>query len=174
MGRTRIINDPTYLVPLLQCFGSKKDKKVFDLLFDKWMTINEIDSFLKESSINSINHLKKAGLLESQWRVPNPGEKPLKEYRISYSNIQVNFHCSFEDLSDIILLSLKSDDEIQLELKNLESLVCSGITSISKLTRELNLKPLYIFALSRRSEILSVMGQRLKIVEHNEEKEYES
>lgn len=170
MGRTRIINDPTYLVPLLQSFGSKKDKTIFDLLFNKWMTIKEIDSFLGESSIESINHLKKAGLLESQWRVPNPGEKPSKEYRISYSNVQVNFQCSFEDLSDIILLSLKSKEDINIELKNLEKLVYSGITSISKLTRELNLKPLYIFALSRRSEKLSVMGQRLKIIEHKEEK----
>ena len=91
-------------------------------------------------------------------------------YRISYSNVQVNFQCSFEDLSDIILLSLKSNEDINIELKNLEKLVYSGMTSISKLTRELNLKPLYIFALSRRSEKLSVMGQRLKIIEHKEEK----
>lgn len=169
MGRTRIINDPTYLVPLLRSFGSKIDKMVFNLLLNKWMTIEEIDHILCISSMNSILCLKKAGLLESSWRVPLPGRNPLKEYRTSYSDVQVNFQCSFEDLSDIILLSLKTDEEIKTELEDLENLVRSGKTSMSKLTRELNLKPSYICAISRRSDKLSVMGQRLKIIEKNNE-----
>lgn len=169
MGRTRIINDPTYLVPLLRSFGSKTDKKVFNLLLDKWMTVEEIDHILGVSTINSISSLKKSGLLESQWRVPEPGEKPVKEYRTSYSNVQVNFYCSFEDLSDIIVLALRTDEEIKKELELLERLVDSGMTSMSKLTRELKLTSSYICAISRRSDKLSVMGQRLKIIDNSEE-----
>lgn len=165
MGRVRIINDPTYLVPLLRSFGSNIDKKVFNILLSKWMTIEEIDNILGISSLNSILSLKKSGLLESRWRVPEPGKIPLKEYRTSYSDVQVNFQCSFEDLSDIIFISLKSDDEIKDEIHNLEQLVMDGKTSMSKLTRELNLTPSYICAMSRRSNKLSVMGQRLKIID---------
>ncbi len=168
MGRTRIINDPTYLVPLLRCFGSEKDKKVFNSLLDKWMSIDELDQIIGASSIDSISNLKKGGLIETQWRIQNPGQNPIKEYKTSYSTVQVNFHCTFEDLSDIILISLKSNDEVQKEIELLESLVSSGITSMSKLTRELKLTPSYICALSRRSNCLSVMGQRLKIMKYNE------
>ena len=43
--RTRIINDPSYLVPLLRTFGSRTHKKIFDALSNKWMTKVEIDEF---------------------------------------------------------------------------------------------------------------------------------
>ena len=83
--RTRIINDPSYLVPLLRTFGSRTHKKIFDALSNKWMTRTEIDEFMGTDSSKSLHILKKAGLLESQWRVPEAGQKPSKEYHSSYS-----------------------------------------------------------------------------------------
>jgi predicted DNA-binding ArsR family transcriptional regulator len=40
---------------------------------------------------------------------------------------------------------------------------------MSNLTRTLNKNPFYICAVARRSERLSVMGQRLKLIEDVEE-----
>ena len=48
--RTRIINDPSYLVPLLRTFGSRTHKKIFDTLSNKWMTKAEIDEFMGADS----------------------------------------------------------------------------------------------------------------------------
>ena len=167
--RTRIINDPSYLVPLLRTFGSRTHKKIFDTLSNKWMTRAEVDEFMGTDSSKSLHILKKAGLLESQWRVPEAGQKPSKEYHSSYSKVQVNFQCSFEDLSDIIMLTFKPYEEVKDAIEELERLVEGGNTSMSNLTRTLNKNPFYICYVARRSERLSVMGQRLKLIEDVEE-----
>ena len=67
MGRTRIINDPSYLVPLLRTFGSRTHKKVFDLLLTEWMTQEELDAAVGAETLNSLINLKKAGLLEEKY-----------------------------------------------------------------------------------------------------------
>jgi len=167
--RTRIINDPSYLVPLLRTFGSRTHKKVFDALSSKWMIKTELDEFMGTDSGRSLQILKKAGLLESQWRVPEAGQKPSKEFHTSYSKVQVNFQCSFEDLSDIIMLTFKPYEEVKDAIEELERLVGEGNNSMSNLTRTLNRNPFYICSVARRSEHLSVMGQRLKLIEENEE-----
>jgi predicted DNA-binding ArsR family transcriptional regulator len=167
--RTRIINDPSYLVPLLRTFGSRTHKKVFDLLLTNWMTQEELSEAIESDSLSSLINLKKAGLLESKWRVPEPGKNPVKEYHTSYSNVQVNFQSSFEDLSDIIMLAFKPYEEVKDTIESLEKMVGEGNTSMSKLTRELNINTCHICAVARRSDRLSVMGQRLKLVEKDEE-----
>lgn len=167
--RTRIINDPSYLVPLLRTFGSRTHKKIFDTLSSKWLTKTELDEFMGTDSGRSLQILKKAGLLESQWRVPEAGQKPSKEFHTSYSKVQVNFQCSFEDLSDIIMLTFKPYEEVKDAIEELERLVGEGNNSMSNLTRTLNKNPFYICSVARRSEHLSVMGQRLKLIEGNEE-----
>ncbi|AKB25694.1 Transcriptional regulator, ArsR family [Methanosarcina sp. MTP4] len=133
------------------------------------MTKTELDEFMGTDSGRSLQILKKAGLLESQWRVPEAGQKPSKEFHTSYSKVQVNFQCSFEDLSDIIMLTFKPYEEVKDAIEELERLVGEGNNSMSNLTRTLNKNPFYICSVARRSEHLSVMGQRLKLIEGNEE-----
>ena len=77
--RTRIINDPSDLVPLLGTFGSKTHKKVFDNLLVDWLTENELKDKLNLEVEESIKILKKCGLIESKWRMPEPGKTPKKE-----------------------------------------------------------------------------------------------
>ncbi|MDW7730903.1 MAG: ArsR family transcriptional regulator [Methanolobus sp.] len=167
--RTRIINDPSELVPLLQVFGSKRHKKVFDELLNLWMTKDDLEEVLGADVTPSINILKKSGLIESQWHMPEPGKTPEKEYRTSYSKVQTNFQCSFEDMSDIIMLTFMPYEEVQDIIEELENLVEQGNNSMSSLTRSLNKSPLYIRAVARRSDKLSVMGQRLKLTDEEKE-----
>jgi predicted DNA-binding ArsR family transcriptional regulator len=166
--RTRIINDPSELVPLLQTFQSKEHKQVFNLLLDEWLTKGDIEEKMGFDATESISILKKCGLLESQWHMPEPGKMPEKEYHSSYSKVQSNFQCSFEDLSDIIILTFNKYEEISDLITELEELVEKGNHSMSSLTRAMNKNPLYIRSLARRSSKLSVMGQRLKMSEENE------
>lgn len=166
--RTRIINDPSELVPLLQIFGSKRHKKVFDALLNLWMTKDELEETLGTDVAQSIKILKKSGLIESQWHMPEPGKTPQKEYHSSYSKVQTNFQCSVEDMSDIIMLTFKPYEEVKDAIEELEKLVIEGNESMSSLTRALNKSPMYIRAVARRSDKLAVMGQRIKEVEDKE------
>ena len=163
--RTRIINDPSELVPLLRTFGSRTHKKVFDVLSTQWMTKEDLDEYIDGDSTESLSILKKSGLIESQWKMPEPGKMPAMEYRTSYSKVQANFQCSFEDLSDIIMLTFKPYEEVRDSIEELERQVMEGNSSMSNLTRALNKNPLYIRSVARRSNKLSVMGQRLKVNE---------
>lgn len=165
--RTRIINEPSELVPLLQTFQSKEHKDVFNALTTEWLTKTQLDEAMGFDVEESLNILKRSGLLEIQWRMPKPGETPEKEYHSSYSKARANFQCSFEDLSEIITLAFTPYEDIKDLIKELECEVENGNHSMSSLTRSLNKSALYIKSLARRSDRLTVMGQRLKMNEED-------
>ena len=48
--RTRIINDPSDLVPLLQAFGSDVHKKIFDELSREWRTERELSEIVGDEA----------------------------------------------------------------------------------------------------------------------------
>lgn len=157
--RTRIINDPSDLVPLLRTFGSDAHKKVFDILLADWYTTKEIEEQLSIEVDESLSILKKCGLVESKWRMPEPGNKPEKEFHTSYSKIQVNFQCSIEDLSDLLMITFSRDDELRNMMEHIETEVMNGNQSMAGLSRAIGASPLYLRGVARRSDKLIVKGQ---------------
>jgi transcriptional regulator, ArsR family len=94
-GHIRIVNDPVELVPLLMTFNSPSFKKVYELLSKAWMTEEELMAQVGDDSVPvCIQVLKKGNLVEEQWRMPKPGEKPTKEYRGTYNKFRANFQCN--------------------------------------------------------------------------------
>lgn len=162
--RTRIINEPSDIVPLLRAFGSDTHKKVFDCLQDGWKTEKEIEKEVEFKPHESLDVLKKSGFVESKWRMPQPGRTPEKEYHSSYSKVQVNFQCSVEDLSDMIMVTFKSDSELRNYLDVIEREVRSGNQSMNGLQRVVDKSIMFIRAVARRSNILSVKGQRIEML----------
>jgi len=162
--RTRIINDPSDLVPLLQAFGSDIHKRVFDELCEDWRTKNDLLEIIKnDRGVNkSLDLLKKSGLVETKWKMPEPGKSPEKEYHSSYSRVQANFLCPMKDLSELIYLTFMSDEEIREITEKIENCVAEGNTSLNNLSRELNLSQTFIKGASKRSERLNVRGQRVE------------
>lgn len=161
--RIRLINDPSDLVPLLRTFGSRTHKSVFDDLSNEWMTKDELEKDHPDVK-TSLVILKKSGLIESRWRMPEPGKTPDKEYHISYSKAQANFQCSIEDLSDLIMMTFKTDDSIYEFIETIENEVKSGNQSMTGLSRTLDKNPMYIRGAAKRSLNLSVKGQRIEYV----------
>ncbi|MCZ7399701.1 MAG: ArsR family transcriptional regulator, partial [Candidatus Methanoperedens sp.] len=106
---------------------------------------------------------KKSGFVESKWRMPQPGKTPEKEYHSSYSRVQVNFQCSVEDLSDMIMVTFKSDSEIRNYIEIIEKEVKAGNQSMNGLQRVVDKSIMFIRAVARRSHILSVKGQRIEL-----------
>ncbi|HHI30578.1 ArsR family transcriptional regulator [Methanosarcinales archaeon ex4484_138] len=166
--RTRIINDPSELIALLRIFGSKHHKKVFDVLSGEWKTIEELSNMSENNVAESLSLLKKSGLVESKWRVPQPGKTPDKEYHASYSKVHLNFQCSIEDLSDLILLTFRTEQEIRDTMIRLEKEVKSGNQSMNGLCRVFDRSPVFIKGVARRSPNLNVKGQRIEWIGEKE------
>ena len=162
--RTRIINDPSDLVPLLRTFGSDTHKKVFDHLLVDWYTEEELKEKLDFEVVESLTILKKSGLIESKWRMPEPGKTPTKEFHTSYSKIQVNFQCSIEDLSDLLMIAFTCDDDIRNLMEQIETEVVNGNQSMTGLSRVVGTSPLYLRGIARRSNNLLVKGQRIEYI----------
>ncbi|MDP2767717.1 MAG: ArsR family transcriptional regulator [Candidatus Methanoperedens sp.] len=162
--RTRIINEPSDIVPLLRAFGSDNHKKVFDCLQNGWKTEEDIEKDVGFKPRKSLDILKKSGFVESKWRMPQPGKTPEKEYHSSYSRVQVNFQCSVEDLSDMIMVTFKSDSELRGYIDMIEKEVKSGNQSMNGLQRVIDKSIMFIRAVARRSNILSVKGQRIEML----------
>jgi predicted DNA-binding ArsR family transcriptional regulator len=165
--RTRIINDPSDLVPLLQAFGSEVHKKVFDELSKGWRTERDLAKLIPDHDAvhRSVELLRKSGLVETKWRMPETGASPEKEYHSTYSRIQASFGAPMEDLSELIRLTFMSEDELRNVTDGIKNQVKLGNTSLSNLARELNLSQVFIRGVAKRADGLTVRGQRIELLE---------
>ena len=166
--RTRIVNEPSDIVPLLRAFGSENHKKVFDCLQKDWKNEAEIEAEAGFKVNESLDLLKKSGLVESKWRMPEAGKTPEKEYHSSYSRVHLNFQCSVEDLSDLIMITFKSDSEIKNYVDIIEKEVVEGNQSMNGLQRVVDKSIMFIRGVARRSSILAVKGQRIELAAETE------
>lgn len=166
--RTRIVNEPSDIVPLLRAFGSENHKKVFDCLQKDWKNESEIEAEAGFKVNESLDLLKKSGLVESKWRMPEAGKTPEKEYHSSYSRVHLNFQCSVEDLSDLIMITFKSDSEIKNIVDTIEKEVVDGNQSMNGLQRVVDKSIMFIRGVARRSSILAVKGQRIELAVETE------
>ncbi len=163
--RIRIVNDPADLVPLLQTFGSKKHKKVFDELTKGWRTEQELRKNLGIDPKRSLEILKKGGLVESQWRMPEPGKTPDKEHHASFSKLRANFQCDLDELATLISIALSGDEEFKEYVERLEKEVSKGNASLANLCRVLEKEPAFVKGVAKRSKRIVVKGMRFEIAE---------
>ncbi|MEN6442564.1 MAG: ArsR family transcriptional regulator [Methanoregula sp.] len=161
-GHIRIVNDPVELVPLLMTFNDTSFKKVYELLSKSWMTETELQSQVGGDHISlCLEILKKGNLVEEQWRMPKPGNKPIREFRATYNKFRANFQCNLQDLSDIIYISLSNDENLRGVVEQLEGELKNGNSSINDLSRKFNVSPVFIKGLAKRIPELDVKGQGL-------------
>jgi Uncharacterized protein conserved in archaea len=165
-GHIRIVNDPVELVPLLMTFNSPSFKKVYELLSKAWMTEEELMAQVGDDSVPvCIQVLKKGNLVEEQWRMPKPGEKPTKEYRGTYNKFRANFQCNLQDLTDILYISLSNDENLREVVGRIEAEMGNGNTSIGDLSRKFGVSPVFIKGLAKRIPELDVKGQGLVLLD---------
>jgi predicted DNA-binding ArsR family transcriptional regulator len=149
---------------LLQAFGSDVHKRIFDELSREWRTERELAGLIgDEASVHrSVALLRKSGLVETKWRVPEPGESPEKEYHSTYSRVQASFGATMEDLSELISLTFMSEEDLRSMTEKLQTMVNGGNNSLSNLSRELGLSQIFIRGVAKRAEGLAVRGQRIE------------
>ncbi len=165
-GHVRIVNDPVELVPLFVVFNNPLYKKILDMLSKNWMTKTEIRDVVGEDSIREcLLLLKKGNLIEEKWRMPEPGQKPEKEYKAAYSKFRANFQCNFTDLTDLISISFTEDEEIKLKSESVEDELAKGNNSIGDIARKFGVTPMYIKGIAKRIPHLDIKGQGLVKIE---------
>lgn len=162
-NRTRIVNDPSDLVPLLQVFKSDVHKKVFSSLLNGWKTEAELTDLLNEEIYYSLDMLKKTGLVESKWRMPEPGNTPQIEYHTSYSKLRADFQCSISDICDLIRIAITDDEALREIADAMESEVKNGNSSVQNLSRTLKHSPTFLRGIAKRSQNLVVKGHRFEL-----------
>jgi predicted DNA-binding ArsR family transcriptional regulator len=165
-GHIRIVNDPVDLVPLLLTFNNSCYKQVYDLLNRSWMTEDELGEQLKDGDVRQcIAILKKGNLIEEQWRMPEPGQRPVREFRATYNKFRANFQCNFADLSDLIYISVSNDENLRVMVEKIEEELKNGNSSINDMARKFCVSPVFIKGLAKRIPHLDVKGQGLVLLE---------
>jgi predicted DNA-binding ArsR family transcriptional regulator len=162
--RTKIINDAADMVPLLMVFNSRLHSQVFDEVSGGWKTKEELDRVAGKDTAKSIDALRQGGLIESRWRMPEPGAPPVLEYRTSYSEVRTSFQCTMKEMSEIIMIAFSMDEDLRKLAEDVESEVEKGNASLINLARIFDKSPTFLKAIAKRSGRIAVKGQRLEIL----------
>jgi predicted DNA-binding ArsR family transcriptional regulator len=132
------------------------------------MTEEEIDEQLNDGDVGQcITILKKGNLIEEQWRMPEPGQRPVREFRATYNKFRANFQCNFADLSDLIYISVSNDENLRLMVEKIEDELKNGNSSINDIARKFNVSPVFIKGLAKRIPHLDVKGQGLVLLDRS-------
>jgi predicted DNA-binding ArsR family transcriptional regulator len=154
------------MVPLLVTFNQNDYKKIFDLLNKSWLTEEELCREVDSDCVaDCLVILKKGNLIEEQWRMPKPGEKPTKEFKTTYAKFRANFQCSMADLGVLLHLSISTDEGLRAKVDDLEEEVRAGNTSINDLARKMGVSPVFVKGLAKRIPTLDVRGQGLVLLD---------
>jgi len=169
MGHIRIVNDPIEMIPLLVCFNKDKFKEIYELLNKNWMTEEELCTLAESACVaECITILKKGNLIEEQWRMPQPGKKPTREFRTTYSKFRANFQCNMTDLGDILHIAISTDEGLRNIVEQIEGEIRNGNTSINDLARKFGVSPIFIRGLAKRIPELDVKGQGMVLLDRSE------
>jgi predicted DNA-binding ArsR family transcriptional regulator len=118
---------------------------------------------LQEDIYYSLDMLKKTGLVESKWRMPEPGHTPQVEYHTCYSKLRADFQCSISDICDLIRIAITDDEALRDVADAMEFEVKNGNSSVQNLSRTLNQSPTFLRGIAKRSQNLVVKGHRFEL-----------
>lgn len=93
--------------------------------------------------------------------MPEPGKKPEKEFRATYSKFRANFQCGMNELSDLLYLAVSNDEDLRTTVEAIEAELSNGNVSINDLARKFNVSPIFIRGIAKRSQRMDVKGQGL-------------
>jgi len=157
------------LVPLLITFNNAEYKKIYDLLNKAWMTEEDLAEYVGKSTVaECLAILKKGNLIEEQWRMPKPGEKPTKEYRATYSKFRASFQCSMGDIGDLLHIAISNDESLRSIVDAVQQEIMTGTTSIGDISRKYGVSPIFIKGLAKRIPGLDVRGQGMVLLDRTQ------
>ncbi len=167
--RAKLVNDLAELVPILQIFSTETYRSVYESLLDGWYTLDELKEMFGDGVEEALKVLKHAGMLEAKWRMPSdPKEKPAKEYHVSYTHISANFYSSLKELNEILSVVFMPDDEFEEIVDRIISEIKAGRSSVQYISKGLGFSQLFIRAVAKRSNRLTIKGQLIEMAKNEE------
>lgn len=167
--RAKLINDVVELIPIFHLLSTETYKKVYNALLEGWYTTRELEEMIGEGYKDALRILKNAGMLEAKWRMPSdPGGRPEKEYHVSYTHVSANFYISLKDLNKVLDVVFMSDDELEEYVREIVKEIEMGRTSVTYISKDLNLDPLFLRAIAKRSLKLNLKGQIIELAKDEE------
>ncbi len=169
MRRVKLVNDVVDLVPILHMFSTTTYKNVYSALLDNWYTLNELREMFGEGVEEALKILKSAGMLETRWRMPkDPAGKPEKEYHVNYTHINASFYLSLIELNKVLEVIFMPEDEFEELVKKVIDEIKAGRTSVQYISKDLNIEPIVVRAIAKRSLKLNLKGNIVEIAKEEE------
>ncbi|PTD94559.1 ArsR family transcriptional regulator [archaeon SCG-AAA382B04] len=163
--RTKIINDPADLVPLIYTFNDDKNTEIFRKLTEGEITEESLKKEYGEDAEKVLELLKSIGLVKSDWSMGSDG--PVKEYKSSYSKFRANFECNLEDIVEILRISTCEGTIENGLLDNGKEEVfkkaCEEEKTISEISKETGIKEVLVRAVAKRSTSIFIKGNKIKV-----------
>ncbi len=167
--RAKLVNDIVELIPIFHLLSTETYRKVYYALLEGWHTLSELKEKFGDGFEEALKILKHAGMLEVKWRMPSdPGGKPEKEYHVSYTHVSANFYISLKDLNKVLEIVFMPDDELEEYVKKIEEEIKAGRMSVPHICKSLNLDPLFVRAVAKRSLRLTLKGQLIELAKDEE------
>jgi predicted DNA-binding ArsR family transcriptional regulator len=133
------------------------------------MTEEDLAEYVGKSTVaECLAILKKGNLIEEQWRMPKPGEKPTKEYRATYSKFRASFQCSMGDIGDLLHIAISNDESLRSIVDAVQQEIMTGTTSIGDISRKYGVSPIFIKGLAKRIPGLDVRGQGMVLLDRTQ------
>ncbi len=166
--RAKLVNDIVDLIPILQLFSTKMYRNVYEALLLDRMTFEELESKYGDCK-EALKVLKHAGMLEAKWRMPSePGEKPQKEYHVSYTHLSASLYTPLKDINTMLEIISMPDDEFEEAVEKIIGEIKTGKKSVPYISKSLGLDSLYIRSVAKKSLDLVLKGQHIEVAEDEE------
>lgn len=159
MRRTKIITEPTDLIPMFHVVNTEFKRKIFSEISTGWCTETEIEERYGEEGKSILQLFEKTKLVSIKWQPSNP---PVKAYRSYYTSFHINTTCPVTEISDILFVATISEEEFQKIEKKIMKIIGEEGKFAGNVSEELGISPIMLRGLTKRSEKLEYRGHRIE------------
>ena len=149
MKRVKLINDPAELISLFRAIDTPARRAVLTTLAEGWTPLSQLMEAHGEEALDTIHYYEKFKLVESRWEVTDV--RPEKAYRTFYNGFQISTSLTFDDARELLTVVLMSEEDfLEREARILELIGSKGLFT-GDVAKEMELTPLQLKGLVRRS-----------------------
>lgn len=159
MRRTKIITEPTDLIPMFHVVNSEFKRKIFNEISSDWCTETDIEDRFGEEGKSVLQLFEKTKLVSIKWQASNP---PVKAYRSYYTSFHINTTCPVTEISDILFVATMSDKDFKKIENKIIDIIGDEGKFAGNVSEELKISPIMLRGLTKRSEKLEYRGHRIE------------
>lgn len=159
MNKTKVINDPSELAPMLRAVDTPVKRDVLKEITLEWRTIDEIEKKYGPEGLEAILFFEQMKLLEDRWVMVPGAKQPVKAYHSFHTSFHINAQWPIYEISDVLVAAMMSDkDYAETEEKILAEIGDSGQTYFGDVAEKFGMSATMLKSLVRRSTKMNLRG----------------